>query len=176
MKLNCISLSRLILDDLEFKDKTYSRILGGGGTYAVFGMRLVTKNVGFVVKFGIDFDPVILRKLDINLHEICLEYDTPQALNSYIDNHRTFKLLTENYDKFRTFPFDVPSDWEFSHIHGVLSYKRLAEINSYFPASHIIWEPNPDDLQDVKSLWNNWEASLKLVKVASPNHTEALEC
>eukprot|EP00834_Sanchytrium_tribonematis_P002033 NODE_56_length_28873_cov_1.243101.p9 type:complete len:331 gc:universal NODE_56_length_28873_cov_1.243101:11041-12033(+) len=174
MNVGCSSISRMILDDIEFPSLRKERLLGGGGIYAIFGMRIVTKNVGYVVKCGPDFNLDILRDLEITLKEIVLPYETPRALNTYKDNHRTFSLLNSNYDKFRTTFSDIPSNWNISHLHGVLSWKRVLQVQIYFKG-HIIWEPNPDDWESLEDLQMNWITCISKVLIVSPNHIEAMQ-
>ncbi len=66
-----IALAQIIIDDLRFADGRERRgILGGAGSYAVAGMRLVTGRVGIVSGVGADFASALapwFRENDIDI-------------------------------------------------------------------------------------------------------------
>ena len=178
---SCLSISRLIIDDVEINNERTLGLLGGGGVYAIFGMRIVTKRVAYVIKFGTDFNPTKLRQLGIFLREIVMPFDTPRAIMSYHDNiPPSFKLLTENYDKFRTECSDLPLEFTLNvtHLHGVLTWHRIEAIVKQWPQFFIIWEPNQDCIQIPErkpDLIKNWDKCITSVFITSPNHVEAVE-
>jgi sugar/nucleoside kinase (ribokinase family) len=57
----------IIIDDIVFPDgRTAMGVLGGGGMYAVAGMRIWSAEVGILSNVGIDFDASMLGQLDLS--------------------------------------------------------------------------------------------------------------
>ena len=169
--MHCAILSRLILDDIHTKYEKRYNVLGGGGLYAAYGMRMVTRKAGMVIKHGPDFDPSTIP-LDIKFDFQSVPYDTPHALNTYIDNHRSWSLLTDQWEPFKIEISDFPVSWQFPCLHTMATIDRMAQISSQFKGA-LIWEPNPDDL-NLKGLYGMFCQVLKHAFIASPNHMEAL--
>lgn len=169
--LHCATISRLILDDIIRKDMKKERVLGGGGIYAVHGMRMLTDKVGMVVKHGKDFDPSSIS-LDIAIHTIVLPYDTPHAVNTHIDDHRSWTLLTAHWEPFQTNIEDFPADWKVPYLHAMVTCERLVSIATQY-SGYLVWEPNPDDLS-LPDILAQFQACHTKALVVSPNHLEAL--
>src|ERR1700712_3086057 len=70
-----------IIDDIVFPDgRTAMGVLGGGGTYAVAGMRVWSADVGLLGNVGADFDTAMLDGLDIAGNGLRVnERPTPRA-------------------------------------------------------------------------------------------------
>ncbi|HMO57897.1 MAG TPA: carbohydrate kinase family protein [Roseiflexaceae bacterium] len=81
----------IIIDDIVFPDgRTAMRVLGGGGIYAVAGMRLWSADVGILSNVAYDFDPAILAGLDIKHGLYRNERTTPRAWQLFeVDGQRT---------------------------------------------------------------------------------------
>jgi sugar/nucleoside kinase (ribokinase family) len=71
----------IIIDDIVFPDgRTSMGVLGGGGMYAVAGMRIWSADVGIVSNVDPDFDPGFLGQLDLCAADLLITgRPTPRA-------------------------------------------------------------------------------------------------
>ena len=191
--VNFTTFGMFIIDEIEWLDESKESkrdLIGGAGTYAVIGARLVSspcqilsRSISWIVDTGSDFPEEIKNILDSwNTH--CTFRDdknrlTTRAWNGYgADNdHRDFKYLTS---KVRLDVEDFgPAQLHSRSFHAVCSSERFLDITGKLftirpgiPKPLIIWEPIPDlcvedQLAKVKSAVASGNCS-----IVSPNAEE----
>ncbi|KAL1955569.1 hypothetical protein VTO42DRAFT_8448 [Malbranchea cinnamomea] len=198
-EIDFCTLGMFIIDEIEFERPTppVKDIIGGAGSYAVVGARIVfgresSRHVGWVVDTGADFPPSI-RDTISSWETNCLMRENPTRLttrgwNGYGDNEkRAFKYLTP---KIRLDHNSLPVHMVFSKtyhlicsasrcceiIQGILERRErlLPEVKNLLPSASqrpiFVWEPVPD-LCRPDELPKFYEA-IRLVDVVSPNHSE----
>src|SRR5438093_11173560 len=82
----------IIIDDIGYPDgRTAMGVLGGGGLYAVAGMRVWTGDAGVIANVGADFDPALLATLDLPADGLRItDRPTPRAWQLFeTDGRRT---------------------------------------------------------------------------------------
>ncbi|CAG8572075.1 8354_t:CDS:2, partial [Acaulospora morrowiae] len=159
-------------------------VLGGGGVYATYGMRLwfspqESQRIGYTFHAGYDFPIHILQSL------LALNISLTQIWHSNLPSIRglnTFKTRDRRHFIYQTpsigtMPTDLPSSYLSARIfhficsanraiHYVTEILRLRDKNSSPPV--FVWEPIPAE----ESLQSCIEA-MRMVDVVSPNHEEA---
>ena len=194
-----VSLGMLTLDDLIFsqsnqKQSDHYNTLGGAGTYAVLGARIIagptdSNSIGWVVHEGTDFP--VSAKSEVDSWKIRTRYiRTPNRLttkgrNVYVGEDRTFNFETP---KMQVTPYMLDSDQlqaKSFHIIGTPArcidlVQSTMELRKAQPQGNnsrdrpprpiFVWEPMehsccPDALDD-------FEATMELVDVFSPNELE----
>ncbi|KAG9294897.1 hypothetical protein G9A89_003237 [Geosiphon pyriformis] len=182
------SISQLIIDDIKFADGTIARdILGGGGSHAIYGMRLwfpspESQRIAFLVHAGYDFPSIILQKLLFLNISLTLTFHTTlpsmRGLNTFTSSdHRLFTYLTPpirtvptdlptNYLKARVFHFICSPIRAQEHVAGILQLR-----DKLLPRPLFVWEPIPDSAS--KENFNACIEAMKMMDIVSPNHEEA---
>ncbi|KAI8365754.1 Ribokinase-like protein [Blakeslea trispora] len=184
------SIGGLIIDDIVYQDgKRVQDVLGGGGVFAIYGMRLwhmdsEAKDVGYIVHKGFDYPSHIdeqIEQLDISIRSIHHpDKHTTRGLNTFGKNdHRDFEYI---HPIIRVTADDYPDSWiqSLKVLHLICAAERAIEIvdqwrtrerqlNAPYP-TQFIWEPLPWDCLP-ESLDRIIEAT-KRVDIISPNHEE----
>ncbi|OBZ90669.1 Uncharacterized protein C16C9.01c [Choanephora cucurbitarum] len=184
------SIGGLIIDDIVYQDgKRVQDVLGGGGVFAVYGMRLwhldsESKHVGYIVHKGFDYPSQIdqeLNQLDISILSIHHpDKHTTRGLNTFRENdHRDFEYI---HPIIRVTADDFPDSWiqSLKILHLICSAERAIEIVDQWRAreqqleaaypTQFIWEPLP-----WACLPENLDCIIEAAKqidIISPNHEE----
>ncbi|PGH11526.1 hypothetical protein AJ80_07092 [Polytolypa hystricis UAMH7299] len=185
-----------IIDEIEFEEPepSVNDIMGGAGSYAVVGARMVagqehSRSVGWIVNVGSDF-PESIRETITSWNTHCLFREnmdrlTTRGWNGYGPNEkRDFKYLTpkirldhnslsEGLLLSKSFHMVCSPARCCEIIQGVLERRRKLIENGNLLASRrpiFVWEPVPD-LCRPEELSRFYEA-LKHVHVVSPNEYE----
>ncbi|KAI8090219.1 Ribokinase-like protein [Gilbertella persicaria] len=184
------SIGGLILDDIVYQDgRRVNNILGGGGVFAIYGMRIWqsnsdSKNVGYVIHKGFDYPAQVddqLNQLDIAIQSIVhSDKHTTRGLNTFGENdHRDFEYI---HPIIRVTASDFPDSWikSIKILHLICSAERAIEIIDEWrereqvlaavDKTQFIWEPLPWACLP-ENLERIYEASQK-VDIISPNHEE----
>ncbi|KAE8554422.1 hypothetical protein EYB25_002961 [Talaromyces marneffei] len=186
------TLGMFIIDDIEFKPPTPSvhGIIGGAGSFAVVGARMVAGNdhgkaVSWIVDAGSDFPPDMMSTI-LSWNTGCVIREdkgrlTTRAWNGYGENEkRDFKYLTP---KLRLEPYMLSNAQLFSKtFHMVCSSERCIHIvqeilrrresvSSNQSARPIfVWEPVPDLCTPEEQ--EKFLAACRVVDLVSPNELE----
>ncbi|CAG8478987.1 11768_t:CDS:2 [Diversispora eburnea] len=182
------SLSQCIIDEIKFPDGTIQRdLLGGGGVYATYGMRLwfpsqEAQRIGYAFHAGYDFPIHILQNmlaLNISLTQIWhSNLPSIRGLNTFKStDQRIFAYLTppigtvpadlpSSYLNAKVFHFICSANWAIQHVTEIL---RLRD--KKLPLPKFVWEPIPDYVS--KENMQSCIEAMKMVDVLSPNHEEA---
>ncbi|CAG8531413.1 14045_t:CDS:2 [Dentiscutata heterogama] len=182
------SLSQCIIDDIKFSDGTVQKdVLGGGGVYATYGMRIwfsrqESQRIAYSFHSGYDFPLNILQsllELNISLTQIWhSNLPSIRGLNTFKTvNQRVFAYQTppigtvpsdlpSSYLNAKIFHFICSSIWASQHVTDILRLrdKRL-------PPPIFVWEPIPEGAS--KENIQSCIEAMKMVDVVSPNHEEA---
>lgn len=157
------SLGMFIIDEISFPTYRIDGILGGGGTFAICGSRMVldrseSKKSAWIVDIGNDCPKEILEELKSWNSGTVFRYDDSRQCtrgwNGYGDNDfREFKYLTPKkritIDDLKAYPWMLQS----KSFHFVCSPRRcvdlLRELSGLLPDNNktgpvIAWEPIPD--------------------------------
>ncbi|KAI6364509.1 hypothetical protein MCOR25_005640 [Pyricularia grisea] len=199
-EIDFVTLGMLIIDDIEYAPPKppVRNVLGGAGTYAALGARLLSpaptqsKRVGWIVDRGSDFPAQVTSQIE-SWQTSALVRDDPSRLttrgwNGYDDpsdpDRRAFHYVTP---KKRLTPDDLaaashPALLAAAAVHicsgparcreVVESLRRLrrAAMGDAYRRALVVWEPVPD-LCTVDELIEVTK-TLPLVDVCSPNHAE----
>jgi sugar/nucleoside kinase (ribokinase family) len=187
------SLGMFIIDEISFPDLQLDGILGGGGTFAICGSRMVlgaaeSTKCAWIVDIGNDCPGEILHELKSWNSGAVFRYDDSRKCtrgwNGYGANEfRSFKYLTSKkritMADFEQYPWML---WSKS-FHFVCSPKRckelLDELKIIYGTHHhelefnnviIAWEPIPDCCQP--EFLDETLGILKQVDILTPNAAE----
>ncbi|KAG5928457.1 hypothetical protein E4U42_000590 [Claviceps africana] len=194
-EMDFVTLGMVIIDDIEYAPPTpsVSDVLGGAGTYATLGARLLSppplsRSIGWVVDKGSDFPNHISVTIDSWRTAAVIREDrgrlTTRGWNCYAGptGRRLFRYQTP---KRRLTADDLTPDLLRSKsFHLICSATRCQELimeitsrrKDAMPRDRIhvqplfIWEPVPDLC--VPDELSNCLDALRLVDVCSPNHAE----
>ncbi|ODV82511.1 hypothetical protein CANARDRAFT_10497 [[Candida] arabinofermentans NRRL YB-2248] len=179
------SMGLFIIDEIHFPDQSLYNILGGGGSFAIIGSRMIlnkrnSKAAAWIVDIGNDCPDVILNELKSWDTGAIIRHDESRQCtrgwNSYGDNDfRSFKYMTP---KKR---IDIPDLLNYPHLlksesyHLIYSPERCIQVlNSLAPLRNdepvIVWEPIPDECTP-----DNLQSCLDIldkVDILSPNAAE----
>lgn len=158
------SLGMFIIDEISFPTFKIDGILGGGGTFAICGSRMVLKHFeskksAWIADIGNDCPNEILEELKSWDSGTIFRYDytrkCTRGWNGYGENEfRSFKYLTPKkritVDDLKEYPWMLESN----SFHFVCSPKRCVDLLREFselsstkianPDPVIAWEPIPD--------------------------------
>lgn len=158
------SLGMFIIDEINFPDLKLEGILGGGGTFAICGSRMVlgpsrSKECAWIVDIGNDCPADILNELKSWNSGAVFRYDNSRKCtrgwNGYgLNDLRSFKYLTPKkritMTDFEHYPWILQS----KSFHFVCSPSRCTELlselktaRSGYSQAIIAWEPIPDCCQ-----------------------------
>ncbi|CAG8461554.1 13766_t:CDS:2 [Funneliformis caledonium] len=182
------SLSQCIINDIKLPDGTFKQnVLGGGGVYATYGMRLwfsspESQRIAYSFHAGYDFPISILQKLlslNISLTQIWhSNLPSIRGLATFTSaDQRVFVYQTppigtvpadlpSSYLNSKIFHFICSSNWASQHITEIL---RLRD--KQLPPPTFVWEPVPNST--TKENLQSCVEAMKMVDVLSPNHEEA---
>ncbi|CAI2165192.1 13721_t:CDS:2 [Funneliformis geosporum] len=182
------SLSQCIINDIKLPDGTFKQnVLGGGGVYATYGMRLwfsspESQRIAYSFHAGYDFPISILQKLlslNISLTQIWhSNLPSIRGLATFTSaDQRIFVYQTppigtvpadlpSSYLNSKIFHFICSSSWASQHITEIL---RLRD--KQLPPPIFVWEPVPNST--TKENLQSFVEAMKMVDVISPNHEEA---
>ncbi|CAO3627424.1 unnamed protein product [Cunninghamella blakesleeana] len=186
------SFGSLIIDDIQFQDGTKKvDIPGGGGIFAIIGMRIFlnSKNassIGYVAHCGFDHPKIMdeaLESLDISIKNIThQDKHTTRGLNTFSENdHRDFEYI---HPIIRITPTDFPDHWiqSLQLVHLICSTERTIEIVKVWrerekelsKSSHtkFLWEPLP--WACLPENYPNIKEAGQYVDIISPNHEEVI--
>ena len=165
-------------------------ILGGAGTYAVVGARLispgiVSQQIGWVVHVGYDFPFSIRKEIESwNIHTRFVETPnrrTTRALNTYAGDLRGFEFLTPKIQVDHTMLGDELIDAQVFHIIGTpercisIVEGIIAKRAERLPAKAyvrplFVWEPMENSCSPENMPL--FQEALKLIDTFSPNEDE----
>ncbi|TLS29571.1 hypothetical protein PpBr36_01282 [Pyricularia pennisetigena] len=198
-EIDFVTLGMLIIDEIEYAPPKppVRNVLGGAGTYAALGARLLSpaptqsKRVGWIVDRGSDFPPQVSSQI-ASWQTSAFVRDDPSRLttrgwNGYDDpsdpDRRAFRYVTP---KKRLTPDDLaathPALLAAAAVHicsgparcrevvESLRTLRRAAMGDAYRRALVVWEPVPD-LCTVDELIELTK-TLPLVDVCSPNHAE----
>lgn len=186
------SIGALIIDDIVYQDGTQvTNVLGGGGVFAIYGMRLwhtkaCSKKVGYIIHTGFDYPSEIddqIKSLNISLVDINhKDKHTTRGLNIFgVDDHRDFEY---KHPIIRTTTSDFPDDWikSVKILHLISSPERAIEIvdewkereaklkSEQDSKTEFLWEPLPWACLP-ENLDHIYDASRR-TEIITPNHEE----
>jgi len=198
-KLGFCTLGMFIIDEIEYVGgKTPEKVvIGGAGTYAAIGARLVagerfSKSVSWIVDVGSDF-PSNFRSTIESWQTACLFREdanrlTTRAWNAYSgeNEHRAFKYLTPKIrlDQNSLSPVQVMAD----SFHFVCSSERCISLTKGIMqrrettqtvsrnngegqgAALMVWEPVPELC--IPEEREKFKEAIQYVEVVSPNAAE----
>lgn len=180
------SLGMFIIDEIYFPTFSLAGILGGGGTFAICGSRMVLESsesdrCAWIVDIGNDCPDEILKQLKSWNTGGVFRYDSSRRCtrgwNMYGDNDfRDFKYLTPKKRITMSDLKEYPLMSKSKSFHFVCSPTRcielLRELDQYSPSNDavIAWEPipdccNPENLQDTLRI-------ISQVDILTPNAAE----
>ncbi|CAG8760284.1 13617_t:CDS:2 [Gigaspora margarita] len=182
------SLSQCIIDDIKFSDGTIQKdVLGGGGVYATYGMRIwfsrqESQRIAYSFHSGYDFPLNILQSL------LVLNISLTQIWHSNLPSIRginTFKTANQRVFAYQTPPIGtVPSDLPSSYLNAKIFHFICSSIwasqhvtdilrlrDKRLPPPIFVWEPIPEGAS--KENIQSCIEAMKMVDVVSPNHEEA---
>ncbi|KAK9468500.1 Ribokinase-like protein [Lipomyces arxii] len=186
------SFGMFIIDEIHYLDgSSLFDVIGGAGTYAVYGARVFlpipkSKGVGWIVDAGSDFPEAIKKEL-FSLQTTMIFREDPSRLttrgwNGYTENEtRAFKYTTPKKRitseditgtkllESRTFHLICSPERAVSLITGLNDQRKA--LGTGLPPAVIMWEPVPD-LCKPEHLEACFEV-LPFVDVLSPNVAEA---
>ncbi len=118
----------IIIDDIVFPDgRTSMGVLGGGGMYAVAGMRIWSADIGILSNADADFDPKILDGLDLCVADLRnTGRPTPRAWQLFEeDGQRTQipRIPLEDWASQLAYPADFAEQLQ---THGVRAVHLLS--------------------------------------------------
>ncbi|KAI7890021.1 Ribokinase-like protein [Mucor mucedo] len=184
------SIGALIIDDIKYQDGTkVTNVLGGGGVFAIYGMRLwldglQTKDAGYIIHTGFDYPEEIDNKIKaLNISLNCINHPdkhTTRGLNTFgEDDHRDFEYI---HPIIRTTTSDFSDDWiqSVKILHLISSHERAIEIIDEWKEREILlncvertqflWEPLPWACLP-ENLDKIYDATQR-TEIITPNHEE----
>ncbi|ROW13243.1 hypothetical protein VPNG_04828 [Cytospora leucostoma] len=196
--IDFVTLGMFIIDEIEYQPPKPPQkdILGGAGSYAALGARLLSptpaqsKAVGWIVDRGSDFPPAVTTLVDSWVTTAVFRDDperlTTRGWNGYVDGNETraFRYTTP---KKRLVAADLRGTplLQSRTFHIICSPSRCRELvtdlltlrkneappeEGGYTRPIIIWEPVPDLCTPDELL--NLTNCLPIVDVCSPNHSE----
>ncbi|KAI5961773.1 MAK32 [Candida margitis] len=181
------TLGMFIIDENQYIDPPAPRqtnIIGGAGTYAIIGARIVSPHksgqlISGIIDEGTDFPSSVHKEIDSwhtgvifrkNNHRL-----TTRGVNTYIKGIRHFHYQT---DKRR---IDVADILQYENLtyskcyHLICSIDRcrgiIEEIQKINPNAKYIYEPLPDDC--ISSNYDKLQNLLPFIDIFTPNLDEA---
>lgn len=182
------SLGLFIIDEIHFSNgRSLFDVLGGGGTFAIVGSRIVlgnrySKRCGWVVDIGNDCLQVIEEKLKswntggvyrYHRNRTCNhgwnKYGTNEFRQFHFTNKPIFITLTDILTHrqllySRSFHFISSPD------HCLTVLRKLDEVRGKEDKPFIVWEPDPDDC--TQNMLSECVPVLREIDVLSPNAAE----
>ena len=198
--VSVVTFGMLTLDDIVFEkvdgqanknDKT--GVLGGAGTYAVIGARMMAgprdaNTISWVVHVGNDFPASVKDEIDSwgirTMYIDTLNRPTTKARNSYRGEDRGFKFTTEKIQVTHSMLDDAQVNAKVFHIIGT-PRRCLDLVAGVLARRSAIWNSDPSLARNIAQfVWEPMEHSclpgnmaefcevMKVVDVFSPNEIE----
>lgn len=142
-----ITFSNLIIDDIVLPDgRTFMGTLGGAGTHALIGMRVWSRDLGYVATVGHDFESAHraqLEKLGVDLRGVIERdgYRTPRAWQLFEPDERRIEIFRTDMQYFYDYTpqFDeIPHDYQQAtgvHLDWGQTIGELTQLGGNFAAS-----------------------------------------
>ncbi|KAG5422015.1 MAK32 [Candida metapsilosis] len=181
------TLGMFIIDENQYIDPPgpkQTNIIGGAGTYAIIGARIVSspelgKQISGIIDEGTDFPTTVHDEIESwNTGVIFRRNDhrlTTRGVNTYIKGIRHFHYQTEErrIEVEDIFQYD---ELKYSRCyHLICSIDRcrgiVEEISKVNPGAKYIYEPLPDDC--IEANYEKLQTLLPLIDVFTPNLDEA---
>ena len=182
------SLGLFIIDEIHFSNgSSLFNVLGGGGTFAIVGSRIVLGNnyankCGWIVDIGNDCPPTIEQKLKSWNTAAIFRYHNDRACNHGWNNYGA-----NEYREFRFTTEPICIGLEDILVHRQLLYsksfhfiispedclevlQKLKEIRGDKDMPFVVWEPDPDDC--TRNMLSKCIPVLGKIDVLSPNAAE----
>ncbi len=181
--MNFIALASIIIDDIVLPTgETRMGVLGGSGTHSVYGMRIWSRDVGFVTSVGADFPPELRRQLEeagIDLQGMKVGPETTaRAWQIFeFDGHRTeiFRTPMDEFYRHRPTAQDIPPAYfrakGFHLFRAPQGMLEIAQVLRAQGVETIMWEPTPTAFQPEQL--SAFREALPQADLFSPNLEES---
>jgi len=106
MKVDYVTFSNLIIDDIVFPDgQTFMNTLGGAGMHALVGMHVWNNYLGYSASVGTDLDPhhrESLERFDVDLQGLVVRknHKTARAWQVFEPDERRIEIFRTSLDDF----------------------------------------------------------------------------
>lgn len=185
MKINYVTFSNLIIDDIVFPDgQTFMNTLGGAGMHALVGMRVWSDGLGYAAAIGPDLDAAhrdSLQRFGVDLAGLILQkdYQTARAWQVFEPDERRIEIFRTSMDDFERFQVtknDLPDTYHQArgfHIQwGALAQleELIVSLRDKNQDLKIVWEPTAENLAQQQA---GYQYILPNVSLFSPDLGEA---